>query len=605
MNVSCQLVSPLALSVPRDYAAVQSNSLCALVAGGAPSGSTLWPTSISGAVDVFDANGVRTAGANITPRAAAGITTNGSHFFVAGGFNRVSDTIRTYSDSVQVVGCDGSVASQALSMQTARAFHASVLYTNATTGAMQSVFAGGITENNFRLTVEVFSHNTQTWRQLSGVSSFEARRQPGAGILGRFLVVAGGSQFCVFSVTTLCSSDQVDVFDLESSSTSTVQNFQLPDAALNFGVTSVSRGALLLMAGGETQDYLPIAQQNEFEAVLDSVVAFNVFSNVVAMNGAFGKLTEARTRIAASTINDRIALFVGGLTFSGASSVVDIYDASGSRWSTLSLGTSGAMFNAFALRLPSLPDEVLFTGVASNATPAVMRTVKCAPVRATTTATTATTTTTSTATTSATGATSALTSSSSTSASRSTTVGQSTSSQLTTGAVVLDSSLTTGSSATGGGGSGSIASGSEPAELPVALIGGVLGGALLLIIIAVVLALVCRRRRRARDAEAISYSQTGTSLDLTPAWAGKGDTTPARSAAGYSTNLIGDQSIAHSSSTSYTSVSPKGSKNFQPLDADYAELPYASPTTTNVSSGDGGEEDRPYAFISREDKIEN
>jgi hypothetical protein len=268
------------------------------------------------------------------------------------------------------------------------------------------------------------------------------------------------------------------------------------------------------------------------------------------------------------------------------------------------------MFNAFALRLPSLPDEVLFTGVASNATPAVVRTVKCAPVRATTTATTATTTTTSTATTSAIGATSALTSSSSsssTSASRSTTVGQSTSSQLTTGAVVLDGSLTTGSSATGGGGSGSIASGSEPAELPVALIGGVLGGALLLIIIAVVLALVCRRRRRARDAEAISYSQTGTSLDLTPAWAGKGasDTTLARSAAGYSTNLIGDQSIAHSSSTSYTSVSPKGSKNFQPLDVDYAELPYASPTTTNVSSGDGGEEDRPYAFISREDKIEN
>jgi hypothetical protein len=171
----------------------------------------------------------------------------------------------------------------------------------------------------------------------------------------------------------------------------------------------------------------------------------------------------------------------------------------------------------------------------------------------------------------------------------------------------LDGSLTTGSSTTGGAGSGSIAAGSEPAELPVALIGGVLGGALLLIIIAVVLALVCRRRRRARDAESISYSNTGTSLDLTPAWAGTGasDATLARSAAGYSTNLIGDQSIAQSS-TSYSSVSPKGSKNFQPLDADYAELPYASPTTTNVSSGGGGsEEDRPYAFISRKDKIEN
>jgi hypothetical protein len=256
-----------------------------VVAGGAPSGSTLWPTSISGAVDVFDANGVRTAVTNITPRAAAGITTNGTHFFVAGGFNRVSDTLRKYSDLVQIVGCDGSVAPQALSMQTERAFHASVLYTNPTTGAMQSVFAGGITESNYQLTVEVFSHNTQTWRQLSGSGSFDARRQPGAGTIGRFLVVAGGSQFCFLSVSTICSADQVDVFDLESSSTSTVQDFTLPTAALNFGVTSVSRGALLLMAGGETQVSLPVARQNEFTAVLDSVVAFNVISNTVVMNG--------------------------------------------------------------------------------------------------------------------------------------------------------------------------------------------------------------------------------------------------------------------------------------------------------------------------------
>jgi hypothetical protein len=507
VSLSCQVVSSLSLSVPRDYAAVQSNSLCAVVAGGAPSGSTLWPTSISGAVDVFDANGVRTAVTNITPRAAAGITTNGTHFFVAGGFNRVSDTLRKYSDLVQIVGCDGSVAPQALSMQTERAFHASVLYTNPTTGAMQSVFAGGITESNYQLTVEVFSHNTQTWRQLSGSGSFDARRQPGAGTIGRFLVVAGGSQFCFLSVSTICSADQVDVFDLESSSTSTVQDFTLPTAALNFGVTSVSRGALLLMAGGETQVSLPVARQNEFTAVLDSVVAFNVISNTVVMSDAFGKLSQARTRIAASTINDRTALFVGGLTSSGASSVVDVYDASGNRWSSLSLGTSGAMFNAFALRLPSLPDEVLFTGVASSATPAVMRTVRCAPVRTTTAATsaTATTTTTSTAATSATGSTSALTSASaSTSASRSTTVGQSTSSQLTTGVVLLDGSLTTGSSTTGGAGSGSIAAGSEPAELPVALIGGVFGGALLLlllIIFAVVLALVYRRRARLAGAQ--------------------------------------------------------------------------------------------------------
>jgi hypothetical protein len=507
MSVVCSFeASTFASSVSRTFAGGGVISDCAMLAGGSTSGTTLWPTSTTGAVDVFDkATGARVRTLNLTPRAGVGVTavstSRGSQFLVAGGMDFDASFVDThvYSRFVNVLDCFGSVSNTTLSA--ARGFMGTASYRDA------SIFVGGIDAAAYYRVVDIYNHTTNSWsiKSLNG----SARRSPAVGVVGRYLVVAGGSNFC-FSRQYTCSLDVVEVYDLEQNFAS-AGNLLLANAVHDLAVTLSASGDLL-MAGGESHRDHP--NPSILGLLRDDVVAFSADDLGVALKERFGKLSLARTRISAATIA-QASVFAGGITKDGVSNVVDVYDASRGTWSALSL--PDRIGDANALRVA--PNTVVFVGVQSLSAFSRMAAVKCTAMGATTMG--------------------ATTIGATTSAGTVGTVGNGT---TTTGGNVRTTaaSVETGRSFDDASGSlPSTSSGSLPASsdslgsmadasLPL-IIGASVGGLVAVILIALVVLFVCRRRRTRSE----GATDTVPAIVLTPhteplADAGEPDT-PGRS----------------------------------------------------------------------------
>ena len=496
MSVVCSFeASTFASSVGRTFAGGGVNSDCAMLAGGSTSGTTLWPTSTTGAVDVFDkATGARVRTLNLTPRAGVGVTavstSRGAQFLVAGGMDFDASFIDThvYSRVVNILDCFGSVSNTTLSAS--RGFMGTATHRDA------SIFVGGVDASVYYRTVDIYNHTTNSWsiKTLSG----SARRSPAVGVVGnKYLVVAGGSSFC-FSRQFTCSLDVVEVYDLEQNF-APAGNLLLANAVHDLAVTLSASGDLL-MAGGEShRDH---ANPSILGLLRDDVVAYTADGLGVALKERFGKLSLARTRISAATIA-QASVFAGGLTKDGVSNVVDIFDASRGTWSALSL--PDRIGDANALRVA--PNSVVFVGVQSLSAFPRMAAVKCTAMGATTI-----------------GATTigATTIGATTSAGTVGTVGTGTT--KTVGNVqTTATSVETGRSFDGASGSlPSTTSGSLPASsdslgsmagdsLPL-IIGASVGGLVAVILIALAVLFVCRRRRSRSE----GATETVPGIALTP-----------------------------------------------------------------------------------------
>lgn len=555
--LSCAVVdnSLFTVSPARAYVASAVSSTCALLAGGSTSGYELWPTAVSGALDVFGRAGDRVAPpGSFVPRAGAAATTNGTHFFVGGGYQLDSRLSTSYSDQVHVIDCQGRVV-QNLTLSSSRAFMASASFKN-----QLSFFAAGRGLSLHYNTIDVFNHTdgSQTvWR----LKSVENRRSATAAIVGKFLVVAGGVQPCFTNVFFMCTTNSIEIFDLEAPTGSSTSSTTLPTSALGMAATNTATG-LLLMAGGENLFGGNTLFPSFFDSVLDTVIAFRADSRGVVLDPAFGTLSVARSRIAAATVG-QFAIFVGGITKSGSSGAIDIFDSSAGSWSSLTLAP---LIGVSAIAFPGATSAA-FIGINNSTLKPEMTTIRCGlpppPTPATTSSIAPVTTTKPAATTAG------LTQSTLVVA----TEGAVSTTAETTSAA-LEESSTLPDVTTGAAQATSVAQAPSPSLAPI--IYGAAGGGVLLILIILAVVLVCRRRRRRHDdadAHTIALSES-TSKDTS--------TTSYTSMTGASMTPPGVK--ANPGYTNAHEARPSGS--FADAPGDYGELPGSSDT-------------RPYAFISR------
>jgi hypothetical protein len=354
------LPSPLpVLSSARDFSASANAAECSIVAFGSTRALSLFPlldTQLSSNIDLIDSS-ARVITTQSFRRAGATGTANSTHLFVAGGMTH--DNL-TFTAALEIFSCATRLVVSD-SLRVVRGFLSS--FTTAD-GAL-SLFAGGFNGTHCLSTVEILDHRLGVW-SLRALSA--PRRSLSVGGIGEFVVLVGGDDIN-------STSTAVDVFNARLRIMS--QTFELNKPRMNMGVTRL--GGQLLMAGGESRSDARFP--NRLDVVHGDVVAFGVSSGIVTMTLSAGFLAQARSRIAAATIGDQFAVFVGGVTSDLMPvATIDVYD--GAAW--FNVRGIGPIANAHALQLSS--NIANFVGVAV-ASPLSMHAIQCRLVPGNTTST--------------------------------------------------------------------------------------------------------------------------------------------------------------------------------------------------------------------------
>lgn len=354
------LPSPLpVLSSARDFSASANAAECSIVAFGSTRALTLFPTldtQLSSNIDLIDSS-ARVITTQSFRRAGATGTANATHLFVAGGMTH--DNL-TFTAAIEMFSCTTRLVDSD-SLRVARGYLSSFT----TADGVWSLFAGGFNGTHCLSTVEILDNRVGLW-SLRALSA--PRRSLSIGGIGDFVVFVGGDNIN-------STSTAVDVYNVKLRIMA--QTFELNKPRMNMGVTRL--GGQLLMAGGEGRSDARFP--NRLDVVHDDVVSFGVSGGVVTMTLSAGFLVQARSRIAAATIGDQFAVFVGGVTGDLTPvATIDVYD--GMSW--FSVRGVGPIANAHVLQLSS--NIANFVGVAV-ASPLTMHAIQCRLVPGNTTST--------------------------------------------------------------------------------------------------------------------------------------------------------------------------------------------------------------------------
>jgi hypothetical protein len=311
------------LSVARDWHHVAVAGNRVLFAGGAPSGD-LWPSRVLDSVDVFTVGATRAqdslrVAANALPTTRAGLSgaSNGTHAHFLGGMSDVTTFSYAYTSEATVYDAAAvRETNPSMSLSQARGFMGVAVAKNVL------LFGGGNNHNTFFDTVDAFIMPSRTRRSLK---LSRGRREPSAGAVGNHAVFAGGTINCG-SVFTLkfCTTDDVDVLDVDT--LTFVATLKLRTARYRMGVTTL--GNRIIFAGGESSD----GDEDHFGSLYSDITIFDRTAPMSLTESA-NRLSRARSRIAAATVNG-VALFVGGFDNSAAATTaVDVFD--GTAWRTM------------------------------------------------------------------------------------------------------------------------------------------------------------------------------------------------------------------------------------------------------------------------------
>ena len=173
---------------------------------------------------------------------------------------------------------------------------------------------GSITASFGSKTVDIFNSTTGIWSSTSLTTG--RYNAAAASVSGIYYVIAGGAV-----------SNQIYTSSAEVYNTVTHQwtYFKSALASICYGLASTSFGPLAVFAGGRS--------------LLEIISKATLFNATSFAWSYIGSLTVARMYLGSATINS-IGYFIGGLTSTGYSSVVDTYSFTTGVNSTLSVGLS-------------------------------------------------------------------------------------------------------------------------------------------------------------------------------------------------------------------------------------------------------------------------
>jgi hypothetical protein len=293
-----------------------------LFAGGAPSGD-LWPTRVLDSVDVFTVGATRAqdslrVAANALPTTRAGLSgaSNGTHAHFVGGMSDVTTFSYAYTSEATVYDAAAvREANPSMSLSQSRGFMGVAVAKNVL------LFAGGNNANTFFDTVDAFIMPSRARRSLK---LSRGRREPSAGAVGNHAVFAGGTINCGTFTLKFCTTDEVDVLDVDTLTFAPALKLRTP--RYRMGVTTL--GNRIIFAGGESSD----GNEDHFGTLYSDITIFDRTAPT-SLTESTSRLSHARSRIAAATVNG-VALFVGGFDNSAAATtVVDVFD--GTAWRTM------------------------------------------------------------------------------------------------------------------------------------------------------------------------------------------------------------------------------------------------------------------------------
>lgn len=187
-----------------------------------------------------------------------------------------------------------------------------------------ALFAGGRFAGAGSSVVDAYDSATDTW---SVASLTSARNELAATVIGNFAMFAGGA------TSPSTSSDVIDIYDASVGPPSQASAWSVWTLSEpRFGLAATTCGTMAFFAGGGLGGPASVTGVSDVVDIYDS--SMGAPNDPAAWSTA--SLSVPRGKIAAAAAGNQ-AVFAGGLTATGASDTVDIYDCTTGLWTMYTL----------------------------------------------------------------------------------------------------------------------------------------------------------------------------------------------------------------------------------------------------------------------------